>query len=86
MSDALHPAFLHVERSATGRRWEGPSPEVARLGAAIAQGTGLPEIVGRVLASRGVEPHEAAAHLAPTLRELMPDPSRLAGMDVAAAR
>ncbi|MBP7241551.1 single-stranded-DNA-specific exonuclease RecJ, partial [Amaricoccus sp.] len=66
--------------------WEGPSPEVARLGAAIAQGTGLPEIVGRVLASRGVEPHEAAAQLAPTLRELMPDPSRLAGMDVAAAR
>ncbi|MBP7000480.1 single-stranded-DNA-specific exonuclease RecJ [Amaricoccus sp.] len=83
MSD---PAFLHVDRSATGRRWEGPDPRTERLGAAIAQAASLPEIVGRVLAARGVAPHEAQAHLAPTLRDLMPDPSRLRDMDAAAAR
>lgn len=79
-------AFLGVARSATGRRWVGPGPEVERLGLAIAQSTGLPEIVGRVLAGRGVLPETAEAFLNPTLRALMPDPSVLAGMDVAAAR
>jgi len=80
------PAFLDVHRSATGRRWMGPEPEVARMGAAIAQASGAPEIVGRVLAGRGVAPHEAAAHLAPTLRDLMPDPASLRDMERAAAR
>jgi single-stranded-DNA-specific exonuclease len=80
------PAFLNVEASATGRRWLGPSPEDDRLGAAIAQAAGLPEVVGRVLARRGVTPPEAAAHLAPALRDLMPDPSRLIDMDAAAER
>jgi single-stranded-DNA-specific exonuclease len=80
------PAFLGVERSVTGRRWLGPEPEVDRLGLAIAQATGLPELVGRVLARRGVGPTEAAAHLAPALRDLMPDPSSLRDMDRAAAR
>lgn len=80
------PAFLGVERSAGGRRWEGPDAETLRLGAAIAQAAGLPEIVGRILARRGVAPAEARAHLAPSLRDLMPDPSRLRDMDAAAAR
>ena len=48
------PAFLNVEASVTGRRWIGPSAEHDRLGQAIAQATGLPEIVGRILARRGV--------------------------------
>jgi single-stranded-DNA-specific exonuclease len=80
------PAFLNVEASVTGRRWLGPTPEIDRLGQAIAQANGLPEIVGRVLAGRGVAPGEAAAHLAPALRDLMPDPSTLRDMDRAAAR
>jgi single-stranded-DNA-specific exonuclease len=80
------PAFLNVEASATGRRWLGPTPEIDRMGQAIAQATGLPEIVGRVLARRGVEPASAAAYLAPALRDLMPDPSSLRDMDRAAAR
>ncbi len=78
--------FLGVARSATGRRWVGPAAEVERLGLAIAQGLGLPEIVGRVLAARGVLPETAEAFLNPTLRALMPDPSVLAGMDAAAGR
>ena len=80
------PAFLGVEASVTGRRWLGPEPEIDRLGLAIAQATGLPEIVGRVLARRGVGPAEAALHLAPALRDLMPDPSSLRDMDRAADR
>ena len=80
------PAFLDVTASVTGRRWVGPSEQDDRLGQAIAQATGLPEIVGRILARRGVPPGEAAAYLAPALRDLMPDPSRLRDMDRAAAR
>lgn len=79
-------AFLGVERSATGRRWVGPGPEVERLGMAIAQALELPEIVGRVLAARGVTPETAEDYLNPTLQALMPDPSVLTDMDAAAER
>jgi single-stranded-DNA-specific exonuclease len=85
-SPADPPAFLGVEHSLTGRRWTGPDPATDRLGQAIAQTAGLPALVGTVLARRGVEPHEAAAYLAPLLRDLMPDPSTLRDMDTAAAR
>ncbi|MFQ5567847.1 MAG: DHH family phosphoesterase, partial [Paracoccaceae bacterium] len=78
--------FLGVAKSATGRRWVGPGPDVERLGLAIAQAHDLPEIVGRVLAARGVLPETAADYLDPTLRALMPDPSVLADMDAAAER
>lgn len=80
------PAFLDVERSAAGRRWLGPSPEDERRGLAIAQATGLTEIVARILARQGVAAEAAEAFLAPSLRALMPDPSRLRDMDLAAAR
>ena len=52
----------------------------------MAQRLGLPEIVGRLLAARGVDADAAAAFLEPTLRALLPDPSVLADMDAAAAR
>ncbi len=80
------PALLGVLRSATGRRWEGPTPAEDRLGQAIAQTAQTPELIGRILARRGVAPTEARAYLAPSLRDLMPDPSRLRDMDAAAAR
>ncbi|MGR3717657.1 MAG: single-stranded-DNA-specific exonuclease RecJ [Thermohalobaculum sp.] len=86
MGQGVEKGFLGVEKSATGRRWVGPGPEVERLGLAIAQTHDLPEIVGRVLAARGVVPETAADYLNPTLRALMPDPSVLAGMDAAAER
>lgn len=80
------PPFLGVERSITGRRWTGPGPAIERAGLAMVQATGLPEIVARLLAARGVDPGEADRYLTPTLRDLMPDPSSLADMDEAAAR
>ena len=82
----MQAAFLSVERSATGRRWTGPCAETERLGLAIAQTNRLPEIVGRILAARGVLPDQASHYLDPTLKSLMPDPSVLADLDRAAER
>jgi len=83
---APSPAFLHVESSATGRRWTGPPPEAERLADALARDTGLPLPLARVLTARGVSPDEAAAFLEPQLRDLLPDPRSLRDMAVAAAR
>ena len=56
------------------------------MGLGIAQRLGLPEIVGRLLAARGLDLDTAADFLDPTLRALLPDPSLLADMDRAAER
>lgn len=79
------PAFLGVERSLSGRRWLA-RPGDERLALALAQRLGLPELVGRVLASRGVGLDEAEGFLNPTLRDLLPDPGHLLGMESAVAR
>lgn len=76
---------LGVARSLSGRRWvwrEGQE----RIGLGIAERFGVPELVGRVLAARGVALEAAGDFLAPTLRAMLPDPSRLADMDRAAER
>jgi single-stranded-DNA-specific exonuclease len=78
--------FLNVSRSLTGRRWLGPSDEVTRLAEGLAQQTGLPLPLARVLAGRGVLAESAAGYLAPALRDLLPDPLVLKDMDAAAAR
>ena len=78
--------FLNVAGSVTGRCWQGPGPEEERQALAIAQASGVPEVVACILAARGVAPAEAAAFLAPSLRDLMPDPSSLRDMDRAAER
>ena len=57
-----------------------------RLAAAISQQHGLPEIVARVLAGRGIAPDSVAEFLHPSLRSMLPDPSHLLGMDKAVAR
>ncbi|MBX3447293.1 MAG: single-stranded-DNA-specific exonuclease RecJ [Parvibaculaceae bacterium] len=77
--------FLGVERSASGRAWVSRLAD-DRLALAIAQREGLPEIVARVLAARGVAPEDCAAYLAPSLKNLLPDPSVLTDMDKAVAR
>ncbi len=84
MSDAA-TAILGVERSAGGRRWRSREGD-ARLGLALAQRYGLPEVVGRIMAARGVGLEDAAVWLDPTLKALLPDPSHLKDMDRAAER
>ena len=79
------PAALGVERSLTGRRWLLRAGN-DRVGLGIAQRLGLPEIVGRLLAARGIGLDDAGHFLAPTLRALLPDPSILIDMDIAAER
>ncbi len=79
-------AFLSVESSLTGRRWSGPDPAEDRLAEGMAQQTRLPLPVCRILAARGVAPEAAAAFLAPSIRDLLPDPRQLRGMEAAADR
>ena len=83
----LTPAtiVLGVTRSLSGRRWLWRSGE-ERVAAGIAQRLDLPEIVSRLLAARGIGIDAAADFLEPTLRVLLPDPSTMADMDIAADR
>jgi single-stranded-DNA-specific exonuclease len=76
---------LGVERSLGGKRWLDGAGD-ARAGLALAQSHGLPEIVGRLLAARGVPSDGVAAYLEPRLAALLPDPSHLLDMDRAVAR
>ncbi len=84
-SPALDAPVLGVAGSLSGRRWVWRRAE-DRVGLGIAQRFELPEIVGRLLAARGIEADDAADFLAPTLRALLPDPSVLADMAEAAGR
>ena len=79
-------SFLGVERSITGRRWTGPDVETVRAAQTLEQQTDLPAAVCQVLARRGIPAQDAAAFLAPALRDLLPDPRSLKDMEKAAAR
>jgi len=81
----LSDLALGVERSLNGRRWVWRAGE-DRVALGVAQRLGVPEIVGRMLAARGVGIETANDFLEPTLRALLPDPSLLADMDAAAER
>ena len=73
--------FLGVERSVTGRAWRDRlDARGAARALAIAQRAGVPELLARVLAGRGVEADEVEAYLDPTIRRLLPDPHTLTDM------
>jgi single-stranded-DNA-specific exonuclease len=74
-----------TDRGLSGRRWVWRNGE-DRVAFGIAQRLGVPEIVGRLLAARGIGIEAAEAFLAPTLRVLLPDPSLMIDMDAAAER
>jgi single-stranded-DNA-specific exonuclease len=82
---ASSTAFLGVEHSFSGKRWRARLAD-ERQGLMLAQRHGLPEIVGRVLAARGIGADEVPGFLEPRLRDQLPDPSRLRDMDRAVAR
>ncbi len=74
-----------VPGSFSGRAWRlRPVDEGAAL--ALSQRFDLPDIVGRILDGRGVGIEDARLFLEPKLRDLLPDPSHLIGMDQAADR
>ncbi len=79
--------FLGVAQSAKGMTWR------ERLGAgdhlkaaAISQQHGLPDLLGRMIAARGIAVEDVPTFLDPTIRALLPDPDTLRGMDVASRR
>ena len=79
--------FLGVSASARGYQWrERLAGEAQLRAAAISQRHGLPELLGRVLAGRGVAVDDVPVMLNPTLKALMPDPGSVRDMDAAAAR
>ncbi len=79
--------FLGVERSSCRRAWRDRLDERGAARALmIAQRLGVPELLARVLAGRGVEPDEAEAYLDPTVRRLLPDPHTLTDMQAAVER
>ena len=79
--------FLDVRQSATGVSWEHRLTERQDMTAlAIAQGHGVPDIVARVLAGRGVSAEQTGRFLDPTIRELLPNPASLTDMEKAATR
>jgi single-stranded-DNA-specific exonuclease len=79
------PAFLDISRSIKGQRWIARLDD-PRLAQAIAEKNELPEILGRVMAARGVGLNEAEAFLNPTLRQLMPQPDAILDMVKGAGR
>ena len=83
MSDGA--AMLGVERSLLGKRWRARLAD-SMAGLTLAQAIEAPELIGRVLAARGIAAEEAPEYLDPTLRRLLPDPLHLRDMEKAVAR
>ncbi len=79
------PPFLGVERSFTGRCWRQRTVDDAAA-VALCRSLRVPDVVARVLAGRGVTPETGEDYLNPTLRSLLPDPSRFRDMDAASGR
>jgi single-stranded-DNA-specific exonuclease len=79
--------FLGVARSARGRAWRDRLDARGTAGAlAITQRHGVPDMLARILAGRGVGVADAESYLDPAVKRLMPDPETLTGMREAAAR
>jgi single-stranded-DNA-specific exonuclease len=79
--------FLHVRRSANGLAWvHRLDRREENIALAMAQAHGIPDLVARVLAGRGVGIDEAVPFLDPTIRNLLPDPASLSDMEKAAER
>jgi single-stranded-DNA-specific exonuclease len=77
------PAFLGVSHSLSGKAWR-QRPTDEKLAAEHARRLNAPDLVGRMLAARGIALDDAQLFLNPTLKDLFPDPSSFADMDVAA--
>lgn len=68
--------------SVTGRIWLLDDAEAGQV-AQIAREQGVPEVVARVMAARGIAPQDARQFLRPTFKEQFPDPFAFHDMDKA---
>lgn len=82
---ALSDAFAGVEQSVTGRRWVLRDVD-ERAALALSQALSISDIAARALTARGIGIEDADKFLTPTLKDLLPDPSRFKDMDKAAKR
>lgn len=82
---SIDTAFLGVENSLGGRFWQSRLDQDAPA-LAICQKLGVADLVGRVLAGRGVDVDTAADFLNPTLRAYLRDPHVMQDMEKAAKR
>ncbi|MGN6671179.1 MAG: single-stranded-DNA-specific exonuclease RecJ [Candidatus Nucleicultricaceae bacterium] len=73
---------IFVDQSCTGKRWEA-RPYREKDALAITQQCETPELISRLIASRGVDCLMADAFLNPTLKASMPDPDHLKDMNLA---
>lgn len=71
---------MQFQESLTNRQWV-MSPYNAQEAMRIAQGHGVPEIVGRLLAARDVKFDQVERFLWPRLRDHFPDPFKLKDME-----
>src|SRR5689334_852136 len=79
--------FLGVEQSLTGRPWRARLDlRGEAIATAMTQRGIAAETLARVLAGRGVGLENAVQYLSPSLRQDLPDPSLMTGMDIAVAR
>jgi single-stranded-DNA-specific exonuclease len=79
--------FLGVTASLSGKMWRDRLDGAGSVRAlAIAQRHGLPDLLSRVLAGRGLSADEIDAYLDPSIKRHLPDPSSLVDMDSAASR
>ncbi|MFM7083575.1 MAG: single-stranded-DNA-specific exonuclease RecJ [Hyphomicrobium sp.] len=79
--------FLGVRKSARSLVWkERLKKDHHNLALTICQQHGVPDLLGRVLAARGVKLDDVPLFLDPSLKGLMPDPSTLKDMEKAAER
>ena len=98
---ALRPSqsFMGVANSLSGKNWyqrgilvqngkfdTSQQQAIDRIGLALAQAFDLPEIIGRLLALRGIDLDRAESFLNPSLRRDLPDPSLFIDLDKAAKR
>jgi len=79
--------FPGTSRTASGRSWAYRLDERGEmLASALAQAHGLPDLVARVLAGRGVTLDAVEGFMTPRLRDLLPDPDTLRDMQPAVDR
>ena len=79
--------ILGVTKSFGDRTWlENLDVRQQIQATAIAQQHGLPDIIGRILASRNIDLEDVPGFMDPKVKNLMPDPSILRDMDCACER
>lgn len=79
--------FLSITSSASGREWRDRLDEQGRgLSERIRIYGGIPDLLARILAGRGVQAEAVEDYLAPSIKALMPEPNSLQDMEKAAAR